>query len=1029
MCRASGRCNHTAPDDVAQNTVSGRREKRITSSKVLEASRLGEQLAYVSARKVVMIIIILSAVLPFYVDEDSHVLAQRVGMLQLSLQGSRGATRQQLSSSLVALSQPEEFDVLFLRVNGTVLVDNPAERARLRCEELSQVSIATESGGEDLGVFGNENVLNSRSVFNIVYICLVLLVLMVSTVLFNRDTRKYVVKPMMRVIKVINELRTRVAETVLSFDETGWDPAHVERTVYDMALWIETQQARNLLPTSEEKRLEALQRAQRRAEERQSAAAAAAAAAASRSSTPTRGGSMSKSPPSVSGGTGSVAARGRPAAGGGSMVLFGSKKHDGGGSDIRRQKSEQHTRTAAGAGIGGSTIFSTARDGLRRLWREARGVDSDDEDVLEQEPSPTDSPMPSPRHSSVVSDAGHTVMSAPAGGSFTLRRRRSMSAGAASEARRQASRRSKRHIVEEIPLPLVQHAAEQSAGGRTESGMARSGGGGSLILSSKPSLRSMVVQHNSTTPSRGVTTAPALSSPGDNVHNPAGQQPYTPVTPLQAGAGASPRLPPAVPGGGSIVLYSDGSYALESPAANTAASSVHLGPVAVPVQMAGAVSASDGDTKHSPQRGGGRQAADAGSVASSSQGGSRSGTTILQVALAGGRMGDARTQRALAGSPGGVVAHGRYGRRGSIDHRLLNQFYSQRLAEMQSGRMVSPASAQGGDGGSSVLSHHSRGGRSSSTRSASRGGQEALQPRPQQPLGGSLLMEPSRLRDLSGTSSGGKSSASSKPTNGRGDASADGSHAGHASDATHITPLSDDDEVPDTLNTSANRKAAPIGTSSLVLFSQRQLQEGAAKPPLAPHTQPRNMRSGRKRTGSSNASDEHDIAKYYTSEEGGEGGGEIEHGDSYGSMAGYLQEESIPHSTQGGVGPVQELGGTDDLDAYLQAEGVASVGSDEDEVHVTLDDEGEGTHYSVLAPTGLSVATGPPAAAAAGGAAEAAAEWRSPWSLTADEEAAVEAAQTARYREALKEVMKSAARRGEDLGSAIDRKQRKGGGR
>jgi len=1025
-----------------QNTVSGRREKRITSSKVLEASRLGEQLAYVSARKVVMIIIILSAVLPFYVDEESHVLAQRVGMLQLSLQGSRGASQSELSRSLVALNQPEEFEVLFLRINGTVLVDNPAERDRLRCEELSQVSVATEFGYEDVGIFGNENVLDARSVFNVVYICLVLLVLMVSTVLFNRDTRKYVVKPMMRVIKVINELRTRVAETVLSFDETGWDPVHVERTVYDMALWIETQQARNLLPTSEEKRLEALQRAQRRAEERQSEAALAAAA---RANTPIKAGSMSRSPTSMRGSSAyahaparpSVVSPAVPARGGGSLVIFGARKPKD-DSSIRRQQSEQQPRRAAYTG-GGSTIFTTAREGFRRLWREARGVDSDDEDELERQPSAEDNPLPSPRHSSAAPVAGVAVMSAPAGGgSFTLRRRRSMSAGTAADARRLATKRSKRHIVEEIPLPLVQQGNMEGGSGLHGSGV-RSAGGGSLILTSKPSVRSMISKQKSTTPgTRGSSTMPTMASPSDVVLNPTGDQAYTPVTPLEGGAGFSPTLAPAVPGGGSIILYSDGSYALKSPDVHTHNSTFELGPAA------GDSSAGDqarGGTAEGTPVQGQRPAGDAGSVASSSHGGSRSGTTILQVALAGGRMGDARTERALASPSQGAVAHGRYGRRASIDHKLLNQFYSQRLAEMQGGRMVSPSSAAAaGDGGSSVVSKRSAGAHTASSSRSRAGGRPPRPGAQTQPTGGSLILEPSRLHDLSSESGASSRSRRSKQSGSQGGDADDASPHDGASDATHITPLSDEESSPDR-HTAGDSKAVPAGTSSLVLFSERQLQapgRPAVGSPAHNKLASSKARSGRRRAGSSNVSDDEDIAKYYRASGLGVDGrrsSEIEHGDSYGSMTGYLQEERSTHADSNAAGGVGLVGQGDDLDAYLHAEGVHSVGSDgqlsdDEEVHITLDDDDvlavQGQHgYAAERPhahntsgVGLTVATGAPAAAAA-----AAAEWRSPWSLTADESAAVEAVQTARYREALKEVMKSAARRGEDLGSAINRKQ------
>ena len=990
---------------------------------MLEASRLGEQLAYVSARKVVMIIIILSAVLPFYVDEESHVLAQRVGMLQLSLQGARGASADQLRSSLVALNQPEEFEVLFLRVNGTVLVDNPSERDRLRCDELSQVSVSTEFGQEDLGIFGNENVLNSRSVFNVLYICLVLLVLMVSTVLFNRDTRKYVVKPMMRVIKVINELRTRVAETVLSFDETGWDPAHVERTVYDMALWIETQQARNLLPTSEEKRLEALQRAQRRAEERQNAAALAA----SRVQTPTKGGSVARSPASMRGGSAVRPPARKDGGGGGSLVIFGNRKAAA-NSDIRRQQSEQHHRPGAGAS-GGSTIFASAQAGLRRLWREARGVDSDDDDEMERQPSPGDSPLPSPRHSAVASETDMTVQSAPTGGSFVLRRRRSMSAGAASEARRSASRRSKRHIIEEIPLPMVQQEGgtdSSAAGTRGTAGQAAtvSGGGGSLVLASKASMRSMRAMLP--TQEQGVDqhahTQAALASarsPGDVVLNPAGDAAYSPVTPLEGGGGgASPRHAAlSSSAGGSIILYSDGSYALKSPGTQPQPTSFELAPPALTTQA--------------------QHAGDGGSVASSSQGGgSRSGTTILQAALAGGRMGDARTQRALAGgSSGGVVAHGRYGRRASIDHKLLNKFYSQRLAEMQGGRMTGgPAAAAAVDsaeGGGSVISRRSAGGATASSTPSNGGRGRPPRPKPQ-PAGGSLILEPSRLLDRSSASVA--SSQSRRSGGSRSKAAAAGHQAeadaaDNTSEATHITPLSDDDE--EEARVHGGGKAAPSGTSSLVLFSERQLQgaeDGEQRRTASSASKAAAPVGRRGRAGSSSLADEHDIAKYYQGGEGQHDEDEIVHGDSYGSMVGYLQDEQSAVSPVGGAGGVGFVGAADDLEAYLQSAGVHSVGSggdssDEGEVHITLEEDElqeHAQHAHDSSRHSLSVSTGLPAATAGGGG-----EWRSPWSLTADEEAAVDAAQTARYREALKEVMKSAALRGEDLGSAIQRKQRK----
>jgi hypothetical protein len=201
---------------------------------------------------------------------------------------------------------------------------------------------------------------------------------------------------------------------------------------------------------------------------------------------------------------------------------------------------------------------------------------------------------------------------------------------------------------------------------------------------------------------------------------------------------------------------------------------------------------------------------------------------------------------------------------------------------------------------------------------------------------------------------------------------------------------------------------------------------------VPPQTTPSAKRG---KSGATAASDEHDIAKYYAAGSGGASGRKasededgIGHGHSYGSMTGYLQEDAAEGTPApaSGVGAVRSAATTgDDLDAYLQSEGMHSVQSDEggssDEVDITL----EGGEGEVVPHWDTMHRDESPHSPAVTAAAAAAQEWRSPWSLSEAESAAVDAARSARYRVALKAVMKSAARRGEDLGSAIARKQKR----
>ena len=803
MCRNAQNCPKPTPS-FAQSLVTGRaQEKSIGSSKVMEASRLGEHLAYTSAKKVVMVIIILSVVLPFYVDEDVNEVAQQLGLLQLALRAEHhGVNETGIAAAVEAMDSPSSFTLLRLEIDGVQFKNDPAGIARLRCDELSEVLVTGPSGLQASATFGNSPVLNSRSSFNLVYICLVLVVLLVSTLLFNRDTRRYVVKPMMRIIRVLNELRKRVAETVLSFDERGWDPVFVERTVYDMALWIETQQAKNLLPTSEERRLEALRRAHRKAE-------AARLQAGMPALPQPRTATATAKPP----GQAPVARRGA----GGSLVLFGTGPRLADDRDgIRRQVSALPSTGRPGAGGSGSgSFFGAAQQNLQRLWREAKGMDSDDEDVVEMEVSPPGSPTPPP-----ALGAQHP-QTAPQSGRISARRQRSASAGAWEE----SMPHGRRHVVEEIPVPSL----PQGAAAR----------GGSLILAPQGA--------------GGSVGAGSLRRRGHE-------------------QGSS---------GGSILVFSDGSYVLAG--------------------------SKEGGAKTEPDkaRGAAPKAAPS-ALKSPSEASSRDGT-LLEVALAGGRMGSPHPD-----SHSAVVAHGRFGRsrRASIDHHLLSAFYAQRLAGMpQSITPAPPVQRTATGGGSAVILRHT-----------------------------------SSSEDLPGVA-----------------AAADSKAIPAASPPTAVPP-----RHPATTTTPAKH------------------QEAASR---------------------AGASDASDTAKYFLSPasdapQASEGGG-LPHRDSMHSMASYLEDAGVVQGEYSPAAVYVDVGAE-----YDQAS--TGSGSHESVVNVTLPEDAS-----------AQVPVTPPPAPAAAATADTAPAWSSPWSLSAAEQAEVDAVRMGQQRAALRQVLRTAALRGEDLPQAL----------
>lgn len=80
---------------------------------------------------------------------------------------------------------------------------------------------------------------DARSVFNLVYVSVVLVVLVLSIVLSDRETRYFVVKPLLRITRILASLRQKLAQSFIDLDNASWETEVVERYVLGMAHWVE----------------------------------------------------------------------------------------------------------------------------------------------------------------------------------------------------------------------------------------------------------------------------------------------------------------------------------------------------------------------------------------------------------------------------------------------------------------------------------------------------------------------------------------------------------------------------------------------------------------------------------------------------------------------------------------------------------------------------------------------------------------------------------------------------------------------
>lgn len=222
-------------------------------TKEAEASALGEHLSSLAARRVVIIIVLLSLMMPFYSQQDANAQAQLAGVVTLSSALGPYDTADMPDAArghvLSAMQLDQSYSVLHLVVgNQTWLNDMHVVGDSVRCTALSTADATGVQGTYIRATFDNSPELDAEALFNIAFVTLVLVLLMGSMLVFAKDTRKWVVIPILRVARVLRSVRDRMALTVLAMDKHRWETDFVENAVLEMAMWIEHQEHQNIRP-------------------------------------------------------------------------------------------------------------------------------------------------------------------------------------------------------------------------------------------------------------------------------------------------------------------------------------------------------------------------------------------------------------------------------------------------------------------------------------------------------------------------------------------------------------------------------------------------------------------------------------------------------------------------------------------------------------------------------------------------------------------------------------------------------------
>lgn len=235
----------------------------LSADKSTQATRIGRHLAFLSSVRVVYIILLLSITLPFAVNETQSIRGKEsIASLLAFMAGKPAIDSGSIDNAISTVDSITGIDFMRVRLNGTQYRD--ANLENVRCSDLFRVDIE-QLGMRDEITFDIKSESDARSVFNLVYVSVVLVVLVLSIVLSDRETRYFVVKPLMRITRILASLRQKLAQSFIDLDESEWETEVVERYILGMAQWIEHQQRRGLLPTKEEE--EAEHRLQRRMDE------------------------------------------------------------------------------------------------------------------------------------------------------------------------------------------------------------------------------------------------------------------------------------------------------------------------------------------------------------------------------------------------------------------------------------------------------------------------------------------------------------------------------------------------------------------------------------------------------------------------------------------------------------------------------------------------------------------------------------------------------------------------------------------
>jgi len=194
----------------------------LAADKSTQATRIGRHLAFLSSVRVVYIILLLSITLPFAVSDRASVRAKESIASLLGVASTQpAATIDSVGRAVDTVDSVEGIDFLRVKLNGTLFREESL--ANVRCSDLVRIDIqqlqelpgstAPLSGltTSDEIVFDAKAESDARSVFNLVYVSVVLVVLVLSIVLSDRETRYFVVKPLMRITRILASLRQKLA--------------------------------------------------------------------------------------------------------------------------------------------------------------------------------------------------------------------------------------------------------------------------------------------------------------------------------------------------------------------------------------------------------------------------------------------------------------------------------------------------------------------------------------------------------------------------------------------------------------------------------------------------------------------------------------------------------------------------------------------------------------------------------------------------------------------------------------------------